>query len=291
MFRRAKAPLSPIQRTIRRARRVLTGGRWFLIAGLVFYSLMTTTPFVAEHSEWAWSGAALGLIVDAAFIMSLSAESTLAQHGVTKLGAWPTAFRWLTGLSSVFLNIWVSVEASDWVGVAVHLIAPALVMLLAEVGPIYMAALSEAERKATKADAPAEPYRTALSRNATLDDMLKADVAEHQDEPADLPDSTTQYVTDSALTLPPEPEELVWEALDTAAEQADDVPATFIDADKLADAFTDEPAARLPKAEADRIIREGWKHRLSVDEVATAATRHPATVRRRFKELDAELSV
>lgn len=152
----ATKPRDPRTAAITRTRHVLTGGRWFLIVGLVFYSLMTTTPFVSAHSEWAWSGFVLGLIVDAAFIMALSAESTLARHGVTKLGRWPAAFRWLTGLSTVFLNVWLSVERRDWVGVAVHLIAPVLVMLLAEVGPVYMAALADAERDALKA--PEAPF-------------------------------------------------------------------------------------------------------------------------------------
>lgn len=232
-----KAHKTPDQKTIQRTRYTLVGGRWFLIAGLVFYSLMTTTPFVADHSEWRWSGFVLGLIVDAAFIMALSAESTLAKFGVTGLGAWPGAFRWFTGFSSVFLNVWVSVAAKDAVGVAVHLIAPALVMLLAEVGPRYMAALAEIEAKAREsapepAPVPAEP------------------------EPVEEPQAAVQ------LPLP--------EPLDTT----DKTPK----------------ADRLSKDEADKIITAGWKHKLTVKEVAAAATRHPATVSRRYKELDAQLA-
>lgn len=229
--RKPKAqPLTLSQKTIRRARGTLTGGRWFLISGLVFYSLMTTTPFVSAHSEWSWSGVALGLIVDAAFIMSLEAESTLAKYGVTGLGRWPAAFRWFTGLSSVFLNIWVSAAAHDAVGVAVHLIAPALVMLLAEVGPIYMAALTRAESGLTV--------------------------------PVAVPAELLTLVDDEPVAKPQKPVE--------------SLPAA-------------PPAERLPKAEADKIIAEGWKHNLTVKEVAAAATRHPATVSRAFVRLDAEL--
>lgn len=239
MGRKSKSPkvaLTPTQKTIKRTRRTLVGGRWFLITGLVFYSLMTTTPFVAAHSEWSQSGFVLGLIVDAAFIMALSAESTLANYGITGLGMWPAIFRWFTGLSSVFLNIWVSVESKDPVGVAVHLIAPALVMLLAEVGPVYMAALANAEK------AP-EPTPVAV-----------------ESEPVNEPQAPAEPVV------------------------------------KLEDAVVVEPADktvktdRLPKAEADKIIHEGWAHKLTVKEVAAAATRHPATVSRRFKELDATLA-
>ncbi|MGY5131304.1 hypothetical protein ACWGJW_02590 [Streptomyces nigrescens] len=219
---------------------------------------MTTTPFVAKHSEWAWSGFVLGLIVDAAFIMALSAESTLARHGITQLGRWPIAFRWFTGLASVFLNVWVSIALGDWVGVAVHLIAPALVMLLAEVGPVYMAALATAERKATKADVFAERYE--LNGPKPLAARFLVEPVPAEPEPVEEPEK---------------PAEAVQEPLP-------DMPA-------------DEPVAdkpeRMSKKEADRIIEEGWKHKLTVKEVAAAATRHPATVSRRFKELDASLSV
>ncbi|MEG8276369.1 hypothetical protein [Streptomyces sp. AHA2] len=231
-------------KAIKTTRRVLTGGRWFLITGLVFYSLMTTTPFVSAHSEWQWSGWVLGLIVDAAFIMALSAESTLAKYGVTKLGAWPVAFRWVTGLSSVFLNVWLSVSASDWVGVAVHLIAPALVMLLAEVGPVYMAALADAEAKALSApQKPAEP------------------VAARWVVPPVPETFSAPQVVQEAL---PEPE----------PEPADE-----------------EPKTRLTNAEANKIIEQGWRHKLNPVEVAAAAGRHPATVRKKFAQLDAELKV
>lgn len=129
-------------------RRAFIAGQIILILGLCFYSLMTTTPLVAAHSEWAWSGWALGAMADAAFIMAITADSTLARHGITHLGGWVRAFRGFTGLSVVYLNIWSAVEARDPVGVAIHIVAPALVMLLAEVGPVYTAALAGAEKTA-----------------------------------------------------------------------------------------------------------------------------------------------
>ncbi|MGW2467919.1 hypothetical protein [Streptomyces bauhiniae] len=233
--------------SIKRTRYVLTGGRWFLIVGLVFYSAMTTTPFVQSHSAWAHTGWVLGLVVDAAFIMALSAESTLAKHGVTDLGKWPTAFRWVTGLASVFLNVWMSVALRDWVGVAVHLIAPALVMLLAEVGPVYMAALADAEAKA----------RTMPEPNADED--------EDNDVPIVAP-MRTPWNAAVAETLPqgePEPE--------AAPDEA--------------------KPERVSNSEANQIIEQGWRHRVDPVQVAAAAGRHPATVRRKYKELDAQLTV
>ncbi|QBZ73420.1 hypothetical protein SEA_HEATHER_50 [Streptomyces phage Heather] len=274
-----KPELSPAEKTIRRTRRVLTGGRWFLITGLVFYSLMTTTPFVSAHSEWEWSGFVLGLIVDAAFIMALSAESTLARHGVTKLGKWPVTFRWTTGLSSVFLNVWLSVAEKDGVGVAVHLIAPALVMLLAEVGPVYMAALADAEHKGKKADAFALRYET----QQTIADAF------------DVPHELTGLKPIAARFVTPGGDELGGVVTMTPAEP-EPVQETLPEPEPVNELHNAEPEPepaneRLSNKEADEIIEKGWRHRLSPEEVGKAATRHPATVRRKYKELDASLSV
>jgi hypothetical protein len=250
---------------------VLVGGRWFLILGLVFYSLMTTTPFVSAHSEWEWSGWVLGLIVDAAFIMALSAESTLAKYGVTQLGKWPVAFRWVTGLASVFLNVWLSVSEHDWVGVAVHLIAPALVMLLAEVGPVYMKALADAERDALKAP-EASP--------------LPEWVAEALNAPQTLP-ITGADPTPARFLDEPETEPASWRqrVLDDHRGELDE----WLEAEPEADTEP-EPAPRMSRKEANEIIEKGWRHKLNPIEVASAAGRHPATVRRKYKELDAALT-
>ncbi|MEV7402869.1 hypothetical protein AB0N93_21060 [Streptomyces sp. NPDC091267] len=264
------------QKSIRNARWTLTGGRWFLITGLVFYSAMTTTPFVSRHSEWAWSGWVLGLIVDVAFIMALSAESTLARHGVTSLGRWPVAFRWTTGLASTFLNVWLSIERRDWVGVVVHVIAPALVMLLAEVGPVYMAALADAERRANKTDTFAEQFRTAMAGpNAVM-------VLPSRTEPVAAPEAREEPELDPAEPEPQDEPETDAQPVDepVADELHDDEPVQL-----------PLPKARLTNAEADAIIEKAWRHKVTPTEAAAAATRHPATVRRKFAEFDAALSV
>lgn len=238
-------------KSIQRTRKVLIGARWFLILGLVFYSLMTTTPFVSEHSEWDWSGFALGLIVDAAFIMSLQADSTLAMLGV-RLSGWPVAFRWFTGCASVFLNIWVSVARGDYVGVAVHLIAPALVMLLAEVGPVYLAALAEAERQQS------EFARQVADEEPTAEPLADWEL-ELLNEPQTAAEELTEAVDDLAYRM------------DVAA-VAHSVPP------------------KLSRSEANDIIEKGWRHNLPISEVAAAAQRHPATVRRKYKEFDATIA-
>ncbi|WP_148660114.1 peptidase C14 [Streptomyces globisporus] len=123
-------------RSVTRTRKLLNAMLWLIVLGAIFYSLMTSTPLVSAHSEWAWSGWALGVLTDAAFILSISADAVLSRHGIDS-GRWPTVFRWVTGLASLFLNTWSSVAEKDWVGVAIHAIAPAILICAAEVAPIY----------------------------------------------------------------------------------------------------------------------------------------------------------
>ncbi|MFC9201833.1 hypothetical protein ACFT79_12010 [[Kitasatospora] papulosa] len=123
-------------KSVTRTRKLLDAMLWLIVLGAIFYSLMTSTPLVATHSEWEWSGWALGILTDAAFILAISADAVLSRHGVTG-GKWPIAFRWVTGLASLFLNTWSSVAEEDWVGVAIHAIAPAILICAAEVSPIY----------------------------------------------------------------------------------------------------------------------------------------------------------
>jgi hypothetical protein len=141
-----ESTVQPDVAALQRTSRVITSGSWFIIAGVVTYSLMVTTPFVAEHSPvgpWQYAAPILGLMMDVAFVMSLQADSVLAQHGVGELGPWPRAFRWLTGLGSLFLNVWSSVQHGDGTGVAIHALAPVLLLFLSEVGPVWRRAMAE----------------------------------------------------------------------------------------------------------------------------------------------------
>ena len=123
-------------KSITRTRKILNSLLWVIVGGAVFYSLMTSTPLVSAHSQWSWSGWALGLLTDAAFVLAISADAVLSKHGMNG-GRWAVAFRWVTGAASLFLNTWGSVSERDWVGVAIHSIAPAVLVCAAEVAPAY----------------------------------------------------------------------------------------------------------------------------------------------------------
>lgn len=136
--------LKSITRTIR----VVDSMLWLIAAGAILFSLMTGAPFVSEHSQWKWTGWLLPVLVDAALVLSLSADSILSRHGVES-GNWATAFRWITGLASLFLNTWTSIAHRDWVGIAVHSIAPVILICASEVAPIYRRKFKEVELSLT----------------------------------------------------------------------------------------------------------------------------------------------
>lgn len=123
-------------KSITRTRRVVDSMLWVIAAGAILFSLMTGAPFVSEHSQWRWTGWLLPVLVDAALVLSLSADSILSRHGIES-GKWATAFRYITGLASLFLNTWTSIAHRDWVGIAVHSIAPVILICASEVAPIY----------------------------------------------------------------------------------------------------------------------------------------------------------
>jgi len=283
-------------RGIKWTRRAFTAGQIILILGLCFYSLMTTTPLVAAHSEWAWSGWALGAMADAAFIMAITADSTLARHGITHLGGWVRSFKWFTGLSVVYLNIWTAVEARDAVGVAIHIIAPALVMLLAEVGPIYTAALSRAEKASAGAQGPTaitpdpEPEASESGPQNGAEGVaayVPASAAAWGEGYVDAPSAPVQEyreaATEALAALEPYkvgPEKIV-EQKPLSAEEASTLVSQI---GTIREALEEPEAPRMSNSEANRIIEEGWRHGIAATVVAKETGRHVQTVRRKYKE-------
>ncbi|MGW3087787.1 hypothetical protein [Streptomyces sp. NPDC001108] len=157
-------------KSVTRTRKLLNSMLWLIVTGAVFYSLMTSTPLVSSHSPWAWSGWALGVLTDAAFILSISADAVLSRHGLSG-GGWPVAFRWITGLASLFLNTWGSVADGDWVGVAIHSIAPAILICASEVAPIYRRKFRDLEALLTQ-----EVTEEKVTRGVTRNQKRKKEV-------------------------------------------------------------------------------------------------------------------
>ncbi|WP_405778333.1 DUF2637 domain-containing protein [Streptomyces sp. NBC_00859] len=142
----------------RSAEKALSGGTWSIVGGAMLYSILTVSPLMAEHTadRWDWTAPILPLVVDAAVVIVVKLDDVLARlggHG----GRWPTVLRWMTGLMTLALNTADSALKKDLVGVAVHSVAPLLLIVTAETSLAYRRAIAaavaglEAEQKAEHA--------------------------------------------------------------------------------------------------------------------------------------------
>ncbi|MET8116905.1 DUF2637 domain-containing protein [Streptomyces prasinus] len=131
---------------IRSAERALSVGTWLIVAGAMLYSILTVTPLAAAHTpdEWDWTAPILPLVVDAAVVIVVRLDAALARlggHG----GRWPVVLRWMTGCMTLALNVADSALRKDLVGVAVHAVAPLLLIVTAETGLAYRRAITAAQ--------------------------------------------------------------------------------------------------------------------------------------------------
>ncbi|MEV0914984.1 DUF2637 domain-containing protein [Streptomyces sp. NPDC049967] len=130
---------------IRSADRALSVGTWLIVAGAMLYSILTVTPLAARHTPdaWRWTAPILPLVVDAAVVIVVRLDATMARlggHG----GWWPIVLRWMTGCMTLALNAADAALQSDLVGVAVHSVAPLLLIVTAETGLAYRRAIATA---------------------------------------------------------------------------------------------------------------------------------------------------
>ncbi|MEU5119720.1 DUF2637 domain-containing protein [Streptomyces asoensis] len=130
---------------IRSAERALNVGTWLIVCGAMLYSILTVTPLMSAHTpaKWGWTAPILPLVVDAAVVIVVRLDSVLARlggHG----GRWPIVLRWMTGTMTLALNTADSALKKDLVGVAVHSVAPLLLIVTAETGLAYRRAITAA---------------------------------------------------------------------------------------------------------------------------------------------------
>ncbi|MFJ3529262.1 DUF2637 domain-containing protein [Streptomyces sp. NPDC090132] len=156
---------------IRSAERALSVGTWLIVAGAMLYSILTVTPLAARHTPdaWRWTAPILPLVVDAAVVIVVRLDATMARlggHG----GWWPVVLRWMTGCMTLALNAADSALQSDLVGVAVHSVAPLLLIVTAETGLAYRraiaAALNELNARQRAEKQSAEQARTEARERA-----------------------------------------------------------------------------------------------------------------------------
>ncbi|PWS47011.1 DUF2637 domain-containing protein [Streptomyces sp. FT05W] len=152
---------------IRSAERALSVGTWLIVGGAMLFSILTVTPLMERHTPegWKWTAPILPLVVDAAVVIVVRLDAVLARlggHG----GRWPIALRWMTGCMTLALNVADSALRKELVGVAVHAVAPLLLIVTAETGLAYRQAITAAlaAQEATQKAEQAEREQAAVQR-------------------------------------------------------------------------------------------------------------------------------
>ncbi|MFC8505553.1 DUF2637 domain-containing protein [Streptomyces sp. NPDC057411] len=152
---------------IRSAERALNVGTWLIVCGAMLYSVLTVTPLMKAHTleGWEWTAPILPIVVDAAVVIVVRLDSVLARLG-GRGGRWSLVLRWMTGAMTLALNVADSALAKDLVGVAVHAVAPLLLIVAAEASLAYRRAITTALEalNARERAAQAEVRRAAEER-------------------------------------------------------------------------------------------------------------------------------
>ncbi|MET7484053.1 DUF2637 domain-containing protein [Streptomyces sp. NPDC005538] len=155
--------LSPDQ--IRSAEKTLAAGTWTITAGAVLFSVLTVTPLVERvtPADWSWTAPILPLVVDAAVVIVVRLDATVARLG-GEAGRWPAVLRWMTGLMTLLLNVGDSALRGDPTGVAVHAVAPLLLIVTAEAGLAYRRAIGRALERIERSRAAEQETREQRER-------------------------------------------------------------------------------------------------------------------------------
>ncbi|MEV3847438.1 DUF2637 domain-containing protein [Streptomyces microflavus] len=166
---------------IRSAENALSVGTWLIVGGAMLYSILTVTPLMAAHTadRWDWTAPILPLVVDAAVVIVVRLDSVLARlggHG----GRWPVVLRWMTGCMTLALNIADSALKKDLVGVAVHAVAPLLLIVTAETGLAYRRAITAAQSAhEARQKAEQQEREEAAARKREVAEQREREAREH----------------------------------------------------------------------------------------------------------------
>ncbi|MEV6548130.1 DUF2637 domain-containing protein [Streptomyces sp. NPDC051597] len=173
---------------IRSAERTLSAGTWAITGGAVLFSVLTVTPLVERVTpgQWGWTAPILPLVVDAAVVIVVRLDAVVARLGGSS-GPWPRVLRWMTGLMTLLLNVGDSALNRDLVGVAVHSVAPLLLIVTAEAGLAYRSAIGRAleriERsRATERTEREERERAEREQRRVAREQSEREAREHAEQ-------------------------------------------------------------------------------------------------------------
>jgi hypothetical protein len=128
-----------------RTLRLISTGVWGVALVVMSVSATTAADLFRLHSANWTQGLALGLAIDAALAVALVGDKALAQLGLSS--RWGTALRWAATVMSLVLNCSAAWLAGDALGVTLHAIPPALLIVLTEAAQSYRTALAEHHMK------------------------------------------------------------------------------------------------------------------------------------------------
>lgn len=170
--------LTPSQ--IQSAEKTLAAGTWAITAGAVLFSVLTVTPLVERvtPAAWTWTAPILPLVVDAAVVIVVRLDAVVARLG-GRSGPWPAVLRWMTGLMTLLLNVGDSALKNDLVGVAVHAVAPLLLIVTAEAGLAYRRAISAALERIERSRATEQAEREQREQAEREHERQTREHAEH----------------------------------------------------------------------------------------------------------------
>lgn len=154
------------------ADRVRTTGEWlgralWVVAALALaFTCANVTQFATGHGTSVWIAWLLDPMASLALLVVLIGEAVLSEHGYAA-GGWSTVLKWAAGASTWVMNVWQSAQAKDTAGMVLHSVPPALVILLAEVTPLYRARFADLAAR-LEAEADALDARAAAAETADL---------------------------------------------------------------------------------------------------------------------------
>ncbi|MFF4846298.1 DUF2637 domain-containing protein [Streptomyces collinus] len=177
------------------AETTLRRGTWGITAGAVLFSVLTVTPLVERvtPAEWQWTAPILPIVVDTAVVIVVRLDSTVSRLGGSA-GGWPAVLRWLTGAFTLLLNVGDSALKRDPVGVAVHSVAPLLLIVTAEAGLAYRRKIAvqleqlersrqeAADRSRREQEARQERERAEREREQQRREQLEREAREHAEQ-------------------------------------------------------------------------------------------------------------
>ncbi|MGW1980781.1 DUF2637 domain-containing protein [Streptomyces sp. NPDC001889] len=266
--------MTPAQ--IQAADRTLTAGTWTITGGAILYSVLTVTPLVMRVTPegWEWTAPILPVVVDAAVVITTRMDAVVARLG-GRPGGWPTVLRWMTGLMTLLLNVGDSALKRDWVGVAVHSVAPILLIVTAEAALAYRRTIIQQldriereqadERSREQADERVREQREREEREHAEDrerDRADSDRRARERAEREAREHTAQIAREEREAA----ERLERERLDRESEQARE--------DR-------EHALRMAKLEDERRAQERREDREQRDRAAAKRAREAAEQRQR----------